>query len=221
MKKYKYLVLDFGKVIVSPTTGDWDMTPKFYELIDVSKIDLEKFNLIRKKYSSFLSEKLITREEEYDMFIRFYDSILRELNLPNYNKEIAKLIAHDRTYNHTKYTLYDCIYDELDQLKKKYILLLLTDNWPCVNNYLKDFKLDHYFNKVYISSIYQEIKKDKRFFDFPIKDFNIKKGEALFIDDTEINLDAAKEKGFDVLLMDREKVVSKSKYKIIHNLSNL
>ena len=76
-------------------------------------------------------------------------------------------------------------------------------------------------NLDYLVEIIPEIKKDKRFFDFPIKDFNIKKGEALFIDDTEINLDAAKEKGFDVLLMDREKVVSKSKYKIIHNLSNL
>ena len=37
-------------------------------------------------------------------------------------------------------------------------------------------------------------------FDYPIKDYNIKKGEALFIDDLESNLDAAVEKGFDVLL---------------------
>jgi len=219
--KYKYLVLDFGKVLVAPTTGDWDMTPKFYELIDVNKIDLEKFNVIRKKYSYILSEKLITLDEEYDMFIRFYDSILSELHLPNYNKEISKLIAYDRTYNHTKYTLYNSIYDELDKLKGKYKLILLTDNWPCVNYYLKEFKLDHYFEKVYISSVYETLKKDKLFFDYPIKDFNIKKGEALFIDDTEVNLDAAREKGFDVLLMDREKIVHNSKYKIINDLYDI
>ena len=34
--KYKYIILDFGNVIVTPTTGDWHMTPKFKELIDVN-----------------------------------------------------------------------------------------------------------------------------------------------------------------------------------------
>ena len=26
--KYKYVVLDLGNVLVTPTTGDWHMTPK-------------------------------------------------------------------------------------------------------------------------------------------------------------------------------------------------
>ena len=40
---YKYTILDFGKVIVKPTTGNWDITPKFLELIDINKIDVDKF----------------------------------------------------------------------------------------------------------------------------------------------------------------------------------
>ena len=218
---YKYVVLDFGKVLVFPTTGDWHITPKFLELIDINKVDKEQLNELIKKYSYLLSEKLITLEEEYDMFIRFYDDILSNLNIPNYDIGIAKEIAHDRTYNHSKYTLYDDIYSELDKLREKYKLILLTDNWPCVTKYLKDNKLDRYFEKVYISSVYQTLKKDGLFFDYPIKDFNIKKGEALFIDDTEENLDAAIDKGFDVLLMDREKEVHSSKYRIINDLYNL
>ena len=90
--KYKYLVLDFGKVLVSPTTGDWHITPKFQELIDINKIDKNEFNNLVKKYGYILSEKILTLEEEYDMFTRFYDNILKELNYPNYDYEVIKEI---------------------------------------------------------------------------------------------------------------------------------
>jgi putative hydrolase of the HAD superfamily len=218
---YKYLILDFGNVLVTPTTGDWHITPKFKELIDINKIDMDKYNEMFKKYSYLLSEKLLTQEEEYDMFIRFYDGILSNINYPGYNKKIVEEIAYDRTYNNSKYTLCDNVINELKELKKKYKLIMLTDNWPCVIPYLKDNGLYDFFDKIYISSVYQELKKDGVFFDHPISDFNIKPGEALFIDDTESLLDVAKNKGFDCMLMDRYKKTKKSKYKIINDLNNL
>ena len=64
---------------------------------------------------------------------------------------------------------------------------MLSDNWPCVIPYMKENKIYHYFDKIYVSSIYGVEKKDKVFFDYPLKDFNIKPGEALFIDDNELN----------------------------------
>ena len=219
--KYKYLVLDFGNVMVTPTTGDWHITPKFLELIDMNKLDLNKYNEALKQYSYLLSEKLITQEEEYDMFIRFYDGILKNCDYPGYNIDIVKEIAYDRTYNNTKYTLCPNIINELTELKKKYILLMLSDNWPCVIPYMKDNGLYDFFDKLYISSVYQALKKDGVFFDYPIKDYDIKPGEALFIDDNEALLDVAKEKGFDVMLMDRYKETKESKYKIINDLLNL
>lgn len=218
---YKYIVLDFGKVISASFTGDWDRTSKFLELIDINKLNEEKFKVLRKKYGVILSEKVITLEEEYKMFVRFYDRILSEINYPNYKKCISEAIAYDRTYNTNKYLLYDNVYEELEKLKEKYTLILLTDNWPSVNNYLVEKDLMKYFEKIYISSIYGCEKKDKTFFDYPINDFRIKPGEALFIDDNESNLDVAKEKGFDIVLMDREKIVKNSKYQIINDLNSL
>ena len=216
--KYKYLILDFGNVLVTPTTGDWDMTPKFLELLDINKIDQDIYKEARKKYSHILSEHITTLDEEYNMFLRFYDSILTEIKYPKYNKKIAEKIAYDRTYKNDKYQICNNVFDELTILKDKYRLLLLTDNWPCVIPYLKDYNLYDFFEKIYVSSVYGVEKKDKVFFDYPIKDFNIKPNEALFIDDNELNLDIAKEKGFDVLLMDRSKKIDKSKYKIINDL---
>jgi FMN phosphatase YigB (HAD superfamily) len=219
--KYKYIVLDFGNVMVTPTTGDWHMTPKFHELIDMDKMDLEKYNEVKSKYDYLLSEKLLTQEEEYDMFLRYYDGILSHIDYPGYNKKIAEEIAYDRTYGDGKYTLCENIIKELTKLKKKYTLLMLSDNWPCVIPYMKDKGLYDFFDKIYISSVYHAVKKDGVFFDYPIKDYNIKPGEALFIDDNESLLDVAIGKGFDVKLMDRAKTVEESKYQIIHDLENI
>ena len=94
---------------------------------------------------------------------------------------------------------------------------MLSDNWPCVINYMKDNNILDFFDKIYISSIYGVEKKDKVFFDYPINDYCIKPGEAMFIDDNESNLDIAKDKGLDVLLMDRYGD-AKSKHNIIHDL---
>lgn len=33
----KYIILDFGGVLVYPPTGNWTITPKFLELIDKNK----------------------------------------------------------------------------------------------------------------------------------------------------------------------------------------
>ncbi len=219
--KYKYIILDFGNVLVTPTTGNWDITPKFLKLIDVDKINIDKFKEVRNKFKHILSEKITTLEEEQDMFFRFYDSILSNIDYPNYNSSLALEIAKDRTYNFDKYKICDHVIEELTLLKEKYILILLSDNWPCVIPYMKHFNIFDYFDKIYVSSIYGVEKKDKTFFDFPIKDFDIKFGEALFIDDNEVNLAIAQEKGLDVMLMDRHKRREASKYKIINDLFNI
>ena len=219
--KYKYIILDFGGVLVTPTTGSWDITPKFLELLDIDKINMDKFNDAKSKFNHLLGEKLLTQEEEYDMFLRYYDGILSNIDYPDYNKNIAEQIAYDRTYKNSKYSICDNIHNELKKLKEKYTLLMLTDNWPCVVPYMKDYDLYDYFDKIYISSVYGSEKKDKVFFDYLIKDYNIKPGEALFIDDTEINLDVAKEKKLDVLIMDRYNKDIESKYKVIHDLIDI
>ena len=218
--KYKYIILDFGNVLVTPATGDWHITPRFKELIDTDKMDKEAYEKAYKKHCYLLGTQLFTLEEEYDMLFKFYDNILKDMKYSNH-AELAKDIAKDRTYKHDKYAICENIIEELTYLKSKYKLLLLTDNWPCVIPYLKDYNLYDFFDKVYVSSIYGTEKKEGTFFDYPIKDYDIKPGEALFIDDSEINLDVAKEKGLDVLLMDRYKSNIKSKYKIINDLMNL
>ena len=219
--KYKYVILDFGKVLAGPTTGDWFITPKFEEVIDMSLIDRKSLNEEFNKFNDIIGRKMLTQEEEYNSFFELYSLVLQEINYPKYNDDVVHEIAYNFTYESDKYTFYDYIKEELDGLRKKYKLILLTDNWPCVEKILDDKKLTKYFEKVYISSYYGTQKKDGIFFDYVVDDFNIKPHEALFIDDNEVNLEKAEEKGIDVLLMDRDNEVTNSKYKKICSLFDI
>lgn len=221
MNNIKYLILDFGKVLAGPTTGDWFMTPKFLELVNTTYLEPTKFAAAVKKFGYLLDEKLLTETEEYQMFLKFYRNLLLELNYPHLSTNLIHSLAYNFTYEEDKYTFYPNISKELNKLSQKYTLLLLTDNWPCVIRILKKHDLYSYFQQIYISSIYGVKKEDKVFFDYPLIDFNIQPGEALFIDDNETLLDIAVQKKIKVKLMDRQREIKTSKYPIIHNLENL
>lgn len=215
----KYVILDFGKVLAGPKTGFWFITPNFEKYIDINTLNRERFNNSIKKYNYILDRKATTKEEEYLMFLEFYQAILNDNGIKN--KNVIEMIAKDFVYNRNKYIFYDHLNEELTLLAKKYKLILLSDNWPCVIDIMRDNNLDKYFIKMYISSFYGCKKEDGYFFDYPIHDFNISSGEAIFIDDNESLLDIAYKKGISVLLMDRDKKIHKSKYKIIHDLNNI
>lgn len=216
----KYIILDFGKVLAYPVTGDWFITPLFLKLIDMTKIDKEELLKLMGNYNDILSRSATTLEEEYDIFYDFYKNVLNDINYP-VTEDTIHLLAHDITYNDNKYEFYDNIDEELEQLSKKYILILLSDNWPCAFHIMKNRGIDKFFKKMYISSVYEVQKKDGIFFDYPINDFNIKEGEAIFVDDNEKLLDVGVTKGLEVRLMDRDGKNNQSKYRIINNLEQI
>lgn len=216
MKKYKYIILDFGNVLAYPVSGHWFITNKFMEFIDVNVMDYEKINKAVSKFSDILSWKVVTLEEEENLFYNFYKNLFNELNY-NVDDDVINEIVKNFTYDSKKCNLYDGVVNELDRLSKKYKLLLLSDNWPCGIEIMKDNDIDKYFDKMYISSVYGYTKSEGVFFDYPIEEYDIKPGEALFIDDNEKLLDVAVSKGLDVKLMCRDDIVN-SKYEVINNL---
>lgn len=221
MEEVKYIILDFGKVLAKPTTGHWFITPKFIELVDMNKIDISKFNETVKMLDDILARKIVTKEEEYATFYEFYDKLLTILNYSNKNNELVSALAYDITYKSSKYTMYEGVKEELEYLSNKYTLILLSDNWPCCIDIMKEYEIYEYFDRLYISSIYGCEKKDGIFFDFPIKDYNIKSGEAIFVDDNPELLSVALSKGLDVRLMNRENKEIESKYQVITNLKDI
>ena len=156
------------------------------------------------------------------MMMKFYTEVFKKLEYDISEEKIIEIVD-DFVYNvtDTKYTMYDDVKQELERLSKKYTLLMLSDNWPDAFGYLEKHDIEKYFDKIYISSVYGELKSDKVLFDHPINDYNIKPEEAVFVDDKEPLLDIAVEKGLDVMLMDRGHKVYNSKYKTIHCLGDI
>ncbi len=219
----KYIIFDFGGVLAYPTTGNWHLTPKLLELIDMEKVDKEKVISNIKVYQKFIdcSLEIKTLEEEYSAMVEFYDNVFKD-SYSEYNKQLIKEIAKDRVFGFDKYRLYSDVIPELKELSKKYKLILLSDNWPSVLEYMKHFGLDAFFDKIYVSSIYGVKKQNGDFFDVMLKDYDdINESNAIFIDDHEENLDVAKEKRITGILMDRDNKNNYSKYEKISNLAEL
>ena len=220
--KTKYLILDFGLVLGKPKTGNWFITPNFYEIIGKNKIDLKRLNVLFNKYNENISKKIITKEEEYKAFKEFYLNILNELKIVKNEEETAEKLAEDFVYNEDKYIMYDDVYEFLEKQSQKYILILLSDNWPCVYAILKNWGIDKFFTKIYISSEYPALKKDGLLFDYAMNEFKIKKDEAIFIDDNQELLEVADKKKLIPVLMDRANLHKDySKYKRIQNLEEI
>ena len=218
----KYLILDMGRVLVEPATGDWVITNEFLKNVDMKKIDKDKLKEAIQSSRDLLDGQAVNLEEEYELIMEFYKTVFQKMNY-DIEKENLENIVNNFVYDKedSKYILYKNVKEDLEILSKKYTILMLSDNWPCAFNYLKKYDIDQYFTKIYISSVYGKRKQDKVLFDYPIKEFNIKENEALFIDDNEELLDIAIEKGLLVLHMDRNNVLKTSKYQIIHDFTDL
>ena len=212
----KYLILDFGKVLAYPTTGEWFMTPCFEKLVDMNKIDKKEVLKSISNHNDIISRQDTTLEEEYQMFLELYKNIFKDIDY-EVSDETIHLIAHNFTYEDDKYGFYDNVEEELKYLSRKYKLILLSDNWPCAFPIMEKRGIDKYFEKMYISSVYGTKKEYGDFFDYPIKEFIINPSEAIFVDDNEKLLDVAVTKGLNVRLMDRDNV-EQSKYQKINSL---
>ena len=114
--KMKYIIFDFGGVLAYPTTGNWHITPKLLELVDMEKADKEKVISNIKLYQNIIdcSLEIKTLEEEYNAMVDFYDNVFKD-SYSGYNKQLIEQIAKDRVYGFDKYRLYSDVISELEK----------------------------------------------------------------------------------------------------------
>ncbi len=96
----------------------------------------------------------------------------------------------------------------IQELRKKYRVLLLTNNnpilidWANTPGFVANGKaLSDYFDKIYVSYKMKCTKPDLKIYRMMIEDAGIDPAESLFIDDSDLNIQAAKACGFNVLLV--------------------
>ena len=76
-REIKAILFDSGRVLNSPATGHWFITPNFWKYVDKEKFD----SLDSKKISAAFREAerhisaqktILTKEAEYESFVDFY-----------------------------------------------------------------------------------------------------------------------------------------------------
>ena len=81
--------------------------------------------------------------------------------------------------------------------------------------------MDIYFKEIIISSMFTTTKEEKLFDIFIEKHKDVKPNESLYIYDRRYILQKAKEYGFNLLLMDRNKKYTESEFRIINNMNDV
>ena len=226
MNNVKAILFDSGRTLNVPRTGHWFITPNFIKIIERSDFTCTEETMEKaiNKACEHISKILLvkTEEEEFLMFKDFYKIVLKEINHPNINDEIIESLAKDNVFNDDKFLFFEDIEESLKTLKNKYLLGVVSDTWPSLERVFINKGLRKYFSTFIMSSIYGSNKAQKILFKIAIEELGVKAQEAIFVDDSESNLDAAKEFGMIPILIDVYNSDDlNSKYPIIHSISEL
>ncbi len=226
MNNIKAILFDSGRTLNAPRTGHWFISPNFFNIINETSFQYTEDQLSEamNKACDHINKMLLvkTEEDEFAMFKEFYEIVLKEIKYVSINEEIINSLASDNVYNDDKFYFFDDVEPELQRLKDKYILGVVSDTWPSLERVFINKSLRKYFSTFVMSSIYGSYKAEKVLFKIAIEEIGVKPEEVIFIDDSESNLIAAEDFGMIPILIDRyDRNDIESKYPIIKSLNDL
>ena len=107
IKNKKAILFDSGKVLNRPTTGNWFITPSFYQYISKEvweNLSKEKLNEVFNKAYEYIESQplIITREEEHIHFKEYFKILLGSLKEISISNSTIECIAHDYVYQANK-----------------------------------------------------------------------------------------------------------------------
>jgi len=184
------LIFDFGGVIIDI---DYDAVRQAFEEIGMQDV--------RSFYQHDDHSKLVTDFEKGQISEDdFRQSIINKIGL---NLSFEKF---DNAWNAILRDVPAERVQLLEELAKHFNLYLLSNtNIIHYRKYMRDFEKKHgkslrdLFQKAYFSHEIKLRKPDETIFTFDLKDAGISAGNSMFIDDSEINIQAAEEIGLKTL----------------------
>jgi putative hydrolase of the HAD superfamily len=166
----KAFIFDFAGVIIT--------TDAYWQWIQ------EKGSQEKKEIFQRLSEDV---DRAYITHEQFVADFAREMNVPK--ETVWPEIQARCALNHELISL-------IGELKGKYRIGLLSNfTYPWISELLKEHRLYGYFDDILISSQEKLIKPDPRFFRKMLNLLGVEPHEAIFFDDKQPNVDAARKLG--------------------------
>ncbi|WP_312092157.1 HAD-IA family hydrolase [Niallia sp.] len=225
-KPIRGIFFDLGWTIFRPSTGDWKITEKALEFINLDilhSIPKDRRNTAFIKANECLKTEIYKKEaEEFVRYSNYYKIIAKQLPELKLSEKQAEIIAYDRVYNNSNYVFYDDAKKTIECLKEKYKIGLISDTDPSIVRVLKNEGFYDYFDNMTFNFEIGENKPSSGIFENALKVMNLPANETLFIDDYEKNLDSASYMGIQsILILSKPNSQKSSKYPSINKLSDL
>lgn len=207
----KAILFDSGKVLNTPKSGNWFISPRFFEYVDpVVYYQLSKKmkqTAFQQAYKYINTQPLIvSQEQEFSHFLQFYQIMADNLPQLRLSMEQVQNLAFDLVYNTDKYIFYADA-RVIPELSEKYKLGIISDAWPSLREVYIKANLYPYFSTFVISSILGISKPDRRMYEAALKELNIEANGAIFIDDNLGNCIGAMKVGLTPVLLCRNKAL--------------
>ncbi|MFA6941758.1 MAG: HAD family hydrolase [Clostridiaceae bacterium] len=230
----KAILFDSGRVLNYPSSGNWFITPNFFEYVDKNifyNITKNKKKIAFKKAYDYINScKLIkTQEEEYNHFVEYYKIFFKTLPELNLKLNNIENIAKDLVYNPKKYEFFQDAESVISMLSKEYKLGIVSDAWPSLNSVFESSGLRNYFSTFIISSMLGVNKPEGIMYQTALDELGVSPENTLFVDDNLKNCIGANKLGIHSVLICRNKfayilnkvLTNRKEYYVINNLHQL
>ena len=205
MKKYRHLFFDLDNTIWDFETNSFLALKSAFQQLglyeDVKSFDdyFGIYHRINHHLWELYRNQNITKEK---LIIKRFEDSLEEYGLaqPGRGVEINDAYLAQMPL---KTQLVDGALEVLETLHKKYKLYIITNGFREVQHKkLANSKLDHYFDKVFISEVVGAPKPNRAIFEHALKSVNARKNESLMIGDSwEADIKGAMEFGIDQVFL--------------------
>ena len=182
----KAIIFDLGGILV-PEKGE-QIKEEISKFLKISKDELSN-------YLEIYSERLTRGEIS---LLSFYKSLIKKFNL---NKTANQVLE-----KYLKLYIKSCakrdekIISLIQNLKKNYKILALTNTEIEIAKYSKEIGLFDYFEKIYISTEMNLMKPQAEIYLKVLDDLGYSPNETLFIDDKPKYVNASKKVGMNAIL---------------------
>lgn len=200
----KVIFFDIGYTLDYPNSGYWFLTKLFFEYVN-NRNSLENILKAQEECMYILdnNHKMNTFEQEHDAFYSFYSALNIKANLNLSEKQIENLIL-DHAFNMDNFVPYDNAKLVVEKLSSKYVLGVISDNWPSGIVQLYSMGIKKYFKTITFSNDLGVFKPNELLFLDALNKMNCKAEDAIFIDDLNENLIGASKLGLTPILICQE-----------------
>lgn len=208
-EKIKAILFESNDVLVRPVTGHWFIPPNFFQFIKPVNYEHVR-NIEREAAFAQASEQLAfyplvrTMEEEYNVFVEYYRMFFICIPRLKATPEQVEGIARDLVFNPEKFEFLSDAMEVIQGLARRCKLAVVAEGWPSLEDVFTHAGMRHQFSAFVISRQSGQSMPDPCLFQTALDELGVNPREALYVDDSNQNCNAARRMGFQTALLCRD-----------------